>query len=71
MRTSSVQWAARTVRSLLDDDEGQDVIEYALLAGLVAVAGAMLFPTIRDSMAAVYRSWNTNAQDIWQSPPPM
>jgi Flp pilus assembly pilin Flp len=71
MRMSSVERAARTVRSLLADDEGQDVIEYALLAGLVAVAGAMLFPAIRDSMAAVYQSWNTNAQDIWQPPPPM
>jgi len=30
---------SRLLRSLFDDDSGQDLIEYALIAALIAVAG--------------------------------
>jgi hypothetical protein len=56
---------------LLAGDAGQDLIEYALLTGLIAVAGALLFPTIRTQMAAAYQAWNTGAQAIWEPPAPM
>ena len=56
---------------LLVDDDGQDLIEYALLTGIIAVAGALVFPTIRTKMAAAYAAWNTNAQAIWAPPPPL
>lgn len=71
MKMRSVPQVMRAVRSLLADDGGQDLVEYALLAGLVSVAGAMLFPTIRDHMATAYQSWIDRARDISAPPPPM
>jgi pilus assembly protein Flp/PilA len=35
----------RIGRALWSDDRGQDLIEYALLAGFIAVAVAAIFPT--------------------------
>jgi Flp pilus assembly pilin Flp len=61
---------ARAVR-LFKDERGQDLIEYALLTGIIAVAGAIVFPPLTSRMAAAYNSWNTNTQAIWRPPPPM
>jgi Flp pilus assembly pilin Flp len=36
---------ARKAALLLNDQRGQDLIEYALLAGFVAVAAGAIFPT--------------------------
>ena len=36
------------------DDEGQDLVEYALLAGLVGVAAALFAPELSTSMEAIY-----------------
>jgi Flp pilus assembly pilin Flp len=68
--------AARLGR-LRDREEGQDLIEYALLTSLIAVAGILVFPAIRSGMADAYRDWNADAQAIWEpaapsvAPPPM
>ena len=56
---------------LLSDEHGQDLVEYALLTGLIAVAGMLLFPAIQSSMADAYQDWNDNAQAIWEPPPPL
>jgi Flp pilus assembly pilin Flp len=61
----------RLLRQLARDDGGQDLLEYALLTGIIAIAGILLFPTIRSSMASAYQNWNNNAQNIWAPPPPM
>ena len=47
---------------------GQDLIEYALLTGIIAIAGILLFPTIQSKMAGAYQDWNDNAQAIWEHP---
>jgi Flp pilus assembly pilin Flp len=61
----------RVAGRLFTDDRGQDLIEYALLTGIIAIAGALVVPLIRDNMAAAYAAWNTNVQAIWEPPPPM
>jgi Flp pilus assembly pilin Flp len=73
-----INWCRRVVhgvdlllRRLVRDDAGQDLIEYALLTGIIAIAGILLFPTIQSKMAAAYQDWNDNAQAIWEAPPPM
>ena len=50
---------------------GQDLIEYALLTGLIAIAGILVFPTIQVKMADAYRDWNDNAYAISDTPPPL
>lgn len=56
-------WAI--VRLILDD-RGQDLVEYALLSGIVGVAGILLFPVIAGKMGVAYASWQTGAQAAWE-----
>jgi pilus assembly protein Flp/PilA len=41
-------------RSVVDNDEGQDMVEYALLAGFVAVAAGALLPAISTSISTIF-----------------
>ena len=36
------------------DTRGQDFVEYALLAGLVAVGSVLLLPGMSESMSSIY-----------------
>jgi Flp pilus assembly pilin Flp len=38
----------------LKDTHGQDLIEYALMAGFVAVAAGAVMPNIADSISAIF-----------------
>ena len=39
---------------LLQDERGQDLVEYALLAGLAAVASGLFVPSMGASMETIY-----------------
>jgi Flp pilus assembly pilin Flp len=43
----------RTV-AIWRDSRGQDFVEYALLAGLVAVASVLVLPGMSESMSQIY-----------------
>ncbi len=36
------------------DETGQDLIEYALMAGFVAVAGGAAFPPVANSLSSIF-----------------
>ena len=55
---------------LVREEEGQDLIEYALLAALVAIASVAAIKTVLLAMQTTYVGWNTKAQNCWQMPPP-
>jgi len=42
------------LRLLAEDAEGQDLVEYALLAGFVAVAAGALLPGISASVSTIF-----------------
>jgi Flp pilus assembly pilin Flp len=42
------------MRSVILDERGQDMVEYALLAGFIAVAGTAVLPGIADSISQVF-----------------
>ena len=42
------------LRLLAEDAEGQDLVEYALLAGFVAVAAGALLPGISTSVSTIF-----------------
>jgi pilus assembly protein Flp/PilA len=44
----------RMVSQFLKDDQGQDLIEYALMAGFIAVAAGALMPNISSSISTVF-----------------
>ena len=39
---------------ILRDQRGQDLIEYALMAGFVAVAAGAAFPPLADTICAIF-----------------
>jgi len=70
----AVNWyrhVASLLKRLCKEDSGQDLMEYVLLTGIIAIAGILVFPTIQSAMATAYQNWNANAQAIWETPPPM
>lgn len=40
--------------NLIRDRKGQDMVEYALLAGFIAVAAGALLPGISDSISTIF-----------------
>jgi Flp pilus assembly pilin Flp len=42
-----------TIR-LIHDDKGQDMVEYALLAGFIAVAAGALLPPVADDISIIF-----------------
>jgi Flp pilus assembly pilin Flp len=63
------RWTRSVVVRLAVEDDGQDLVEYALLTGIVAVAAAIAIP-VASQLGAIYRNWNGNMQDLWEPPPP-
>ena len=55
---------------LFEDEEGQDLVEYALLTTVVGFASIAVFDVIRDAIATVYLSWTTETNNIWVPPDP-
>ena len=53
--TRTINLLQRTVwKALLRDTRGQDLVEYALLAGFVAVAAGALLPGISVSISTIF-----------------
>ena len=40
--------------SVFRDERGQDMVEYALLAGFIAVAAGAIFPPASDSISVIF-----------------
>ena len=47
-----------------------DLIEYALLCGLMGAIGVLVFPDIADTMSAAYSEWVSSGKDAWEPCPP-
>jgi pilus assembly protein Flp/PilA len=43
-----------TLKRLFKDKEGQDLVEYALLAGFIAVAAGSILPRISGSISTIF-----------------
>jgi Flp pilus assembly pilin Flp len=44
----------RLVSAIWDDTRGQDLIEYALMAGFIAVAAGAVMPGISSSISTIF-----------------
>jgi pilus assembly protein Flp/PilA len=58
-------------RRLLVDDRGQDLIEYALLAGIIGIAGALVLPQIAPKMGNAFSYWGGQAYNAWTPSAPV
>jgi Flp pilus assembly pilin Flp len=63
------KWARQGLIHLIKDDGGQDLVEYALLTGIVVVAAAIILPGAA-ALGDIYETWTDNINDLWEPPPP-
>ena len=54
----------------LTDESGDDLVEYALLAAAVGIAGAAALALLPGIINNVYTSWDTATQDAWEPQDP-
>lgn len=59
-----------TVKTLARREGGQDLVEYALLAGVIAIAGVLVFPDILDRLDDIFSAREDAIYDIWEPPVP-
>jgi Flp pilus assembly pilin Flp len=57
-------------RRLVWGDDGQDVIEYALLTAAIGLAGIATWPLIEAAIGASYSLLDQQTQDLWEVPDP-
>ena len=56
-------------RRLIGDDRGQDLTEYALLGGLVAVVGIIIWTNVEAAVETTYNALDTNVQTLSATTP--
>jgi Flp pilus assembly pilin Flp len=62
--------ASAMFRRFLNDERGQDLIEYGLLAAIIGIAGSLVLPLIGPKMAGALTLWGGNIYNAWQPPLP-
>ncbi len=55
---------------LLEDEGGQDMVEYALLSAAIGLAAVGVFPLLLQAMGITYQSWITGTNNLWETPAP-
>jgi Flp pilus assembly pilin Flp len=55
---------------LLREDDGQDVVEYALLTAGIGVISIGSWPAIQTGIKNTYEALNTRTQNAWEVPNP-
>ena len=55
---------ARRLRKAIDDESGQDLIEYALLGAMVGVASALAWSVIVTTVGSVYGAADADVQNV-------
>jgi pilus assembly protein Flp/PilA len=65
MFTLSSRSLVTLVTAFVRDERGDDLVEYALLAGLIGLVGVLAFNTVSGKMSNAYTGWNANAQSQW------
>ena len=49
-----------TAKNLLSQEEGQDLVEYALLAALLSLAAIAVIPTLGNTINTIFSSINSD-----------
>jgi len=60
----------KRLRQLLEREEGQDMIEYALLTAAIGFIAVATFTALSDNINDVYTSWDTNINELWEPEDP-
>ena len=60
----------RLVIRLVAEEDGQDLIEYALLTGAIGLCGVVGFELFGGAISAAYASWTGDTNSLWEVPDP-
>lgn len=58
------------LQRLLVEEDGQDLIEYALLTAGIGITSIAIWPLIAASIGNWYAAMNTGTQNVWEVPDP-
>ena len=61
----------QAVARLLEDESGQDIVEYALLAALIGVASIVTWKALATTVGTVYLQVDSGTQSITVPPDPI
>ena len=66
---------ADLARRLVLEEDGQDLLEYGLITGIVLAIGIVIFSVISTKMGVAYENWGDQIQENWEpsnpAPPPL
>jgi Flp pilus assembly pilin Flp len=65
---------ARLAARLRREEWGQDVIEYALLAAFIGIAGMLVLRTMNDTIFTAYTNWidpTVGTPSLWEPSAPL
>ena len=54
------------VSRLWRDDRGADLVEYGLIAMIIALAGVVVFPSIGTKLGNAFSTWGNDVYDAWE-----
>jgi Flp pilus assembly pilin Flp len=54
------------VSELWRDDRGADLVEYGLIAMIIALAGVVVFPSIGAKLGDAFNDWGNNVYEAWE-----
>ena len=58
------------IRRFVEDDDAQDLVEYAYLVAFVGLAGLVVWANLVTLMGDHYTTANANVENLWASPDP-
>jgi Flp pilus assembly pilin Flp len=58
------------VRRFLAEDNGQDLVEYALLTTFIGVAAVAAWNAMEIAIGTAYTGLNDKVYDLWEAPGP-
>ncbi len=60
----------RLIARLWREDNGQDLVEYAMLTAFVALAAFAGFNLLVTALSSSYSAWDSGEQNLWTPPNP-
>ena len=73
MKVRMPKWTQRAIHHLqrfTANEQGQDLIEYALLTGAIGLVGVAAWQAITSGIGTAYNGWDSGVQNIWEPPDP-
>jgi len=58
------------VSEIWRDDRGADLVEYGLIAMIIALAGVVVFPSIGDKLGNAFENWGNDVYEAWEPEDP-